>query len=206
MSPPQRTLVLGGARSGKSLTAERLLAAAPTVAYVATATWSHNNAADVEWRARIAHHRARRPAHWTTVETIAIADLLSAATADDPPLLIDCLTVWLAEIMDSAGLWSDPPGPPTADDEVTQAIDALVLAWRATAVRVVAVSNEVGSGVVPAYQSGRRFRDELGSLNARLAAESDEVLMVEAGIARSLLRPSSAYNQAAVQPSDREST
>jgi adenosylcobinamide kinase/adenosylcobinamide-phosphate guanylyltransferase len=83
---------------------------------------------------------------------------------------------------------------------VAEAVDGLVLAWRTTAARVVAVSNEVGSGVVPPYPSGRRFRDELGSLNARLAAESDEVFVVEAGIPRSLLRPH------AVQRADQEST
>ncbi len=122
------------------------------------------------------------------METTELAKLLAAASADDPPLLIDCLTVWLASIMEGAGLWSDDGVAAAADDAVAQAVDNLVLAWRTTAARVVAVSNEVGSGVVPPYPSGRRFRDELGSLNARLAAESDEVLVVEAGIPRSLLR------------------
>lgn len=189
---PRRTLVLGGARSGKSRAAERLLAATPAVVYVATAG-SELNTLDAEWRDRIAEHQARRPANWTTVETTALAELLAAANADDPPLLIDCLTVWLATIMERAGLWSDEGVAAArkagADAEVAQAVDALVQAWRTTAARVVAVSNEVGSGVVPAYPSGRRFRDELGNLNARLAAESDEVLVVEAGIPRSLLRP-----------------
>jgi adenosylcobinamide kinase/adenosylcobinamide-phosphate guanylyltransferase len=187
---PHRTLVLGGARSGKSLAAERLLAAEPAVTYVATAT-AETEAMDAEWRARVAVHRTRRPAHWTTVETIALTKLLAAASADDPPLLIDCLTVWLATIMENAGLWSGEGAAPArdADAGLAEAVDGLVLAWRTTAARVVAVSNEVGSGVVPPYPSGRRFRDELGSLNARLAAESDEVLVVEAGISRSLLHP-----------------
>jgi len=181
---PRRTLVLGGARSGKSIAAERLLAAAPEVVYVATAT--ADTSTDAEWRDRIAVHQSRRPAHWTTVETTELARLLAAAGADDPPLLIDCLTVWLATIMEAAGLWSDD-GTAGADDTVAEAVERLVLAWRTTAARVVAVSNEVGSGVVPPYPSGRRFRDELGSLNARLAAESDEVFVVEAGLPRSLL-------------------
>jgi adenosylcobinamide kinase / adenosylcobinamide-phosphate guanylyltransferase len=187
---PRRTLVLGGARSGKSLTAERLLAAAPAVTYVATST-ADTDATDAEWRERIAVHRARRPAHWTTVETLALAKVLAAANTDDPPLLIDCLTVWLATIMENAGVWSDEDAASGrgGDAEVAEAVDDLVHAWRTTAARVVAVSNEVGSGVVPPYPSGRRFRDELGSLNARLAAESDEVLVVEAGISRSLLHP-----------------
>ncbi len=187
-TPPRRTLVLGGARSGKSLAAERLLASAPAVTYVATST-ADADAMDAEWRERIAMHRTRRPAHWTTVETIALTKLLAVTSADDPPLLIDCLTVWLATMMENAGLWSDegPAASRIADAELAAAIDGLVHAWRTTAARVVAVSNEVGSGVVPPYPSGRRFRDELGSLNARLAAESDEVLVVEAGISRSLL-------------------
>ena len=192
----RRTLVLGGARSGKSLAAERLLAAAPAVVYIATATAD----TDAEWRDRIAVHRTRRPAHWTTVETIALAELLAATSADDPPLLIDCLTVWLATIMENAGLWSDEGIAAVSDARVAEAVDGLVLAWRTTAARVVAVSNEVGSGVVPPYLSGRRFRDELGSLNARLAAESDEVLIIEAGIPRSLLHART------LQPDDQEST
>ena len=102
---PRRTLVLGGARSGKSLAAERLLAAEPAVFYIATAT---PDPADAEWRDRIAAHQNRRPSHWKTVETTALADLLTSSRADDPPLLIDCLTVWLATIMENAGLWSDP--------------------------------------------------------------------------------------------------
>lgn len=194
---PRRTLVLGGARSGKSLAAERLLAADPEVVYVATAT--ADDSTDAEWRDRIAMHRLRRPDHWTTVETTELAKLLAAASAADPPLLIDCLTVWLASIMEGAGLWSDDGVAAAADDAVAQAVDNLVLAWRTTAARVVAVSNEVGSGVVPPYPSGRRFRDELGSLNARLAAESDEVFVVEAGIPRSLLR--THINQSADQES-----
>jgi adenosylcobinamide kinase/adenosylcobinamide-phosphate guanylyltransferase len=188
---PRRTLVLGGARSGKSLTAERLLAAEPAVTYVATAT-AGTDATDAEWRDRIVVHRSRRPAHWTTVETTALTKLLAATGADDPPLLIDCLTVWLATTMENAGLWSDEGSAAVrdagADAAVAEAIDDLVHAWRTTAARVVAVSNEVGSGVVPPYPSGRRFRDELGNLNARLAAESDDVLVVEAGIPRSLVR------------------
>ena len=204
---PRRTLVLGGARSGKSLAAERLLAAAPAVTYVATST-ADAAAMDDEWRERVTVHRARRPAHWTTVETIALAKLLAAASADDPPLLIDCLTIWLAAVMENAGLWSDEGERPAcdADAELAEAVNGLVLAWRTTAARVVAVSNEVGSGVVPAYPSGRRFRDELGALNARLAAEADEVLVVEAGISRSLLHPTVVLHPPAGQLGNPEST
>jgi adenosylcobinamide kinase/adenosylcobinamide-phosphate guanylyltransferase len=187
---PHRTLVLGGARSGKSLTAERLLAAEPAVLYIATAARPDDGAGhDREWRDRIDVHRARRPTGWVTVETADLTTLLKSNEPTDPPMLVDCLTLWLARVMDDAGLWTatDEVAAKTADVEVSDAVDELVLAWRATRARVIAVSNEVGSGLVPEHPSGRRFRDELGNLNARLAAESDEVLFVEAGLARSLL-------------------
>jgi adenosylcobinamide kinase/adenosylcobinamide-phosphate guanylyltransferase len=88
-------------------------------------------------------------------------------------MLIDCITLWLGSLVD-------------AESDVEAAADALVRAWRDTPAHVVAVSNEVGSGVVPATTDGRRFRDELGELNARLAAESDEVWLVTAGVAQRL--------------------
>jgi adenosylcobinamide kinase / adenosylcobinamide-phosphate guanylyltransferase len=186
----QRILVLGGARSGKSVTAERLLAADPHVTYVATAAHAPD---DDEWSDRVAAHRGRRPAGWTTLETAAqdvdgLAELLAAREPADAPLLIDCLTLWLAHVMDVVGVWTaaDDVATKAADVELATAVDALVQAWRTTRGDVVAVSNEVGSGVVPDYPSGRRFRDELGGLNARLAAASDDVLFVEAGISRSL--------------------
>lgn len=186
-SPPRRILVLGGARSGKSSTAERLLADQAAVRYVAT---SANDGDDAEWTARVAAHVARRPASWSTVETLDVAGLLRASTPAGPPLLIDCLTVWLSRMMDHTGVWSagDDTARTTADVALTAAVDDLVSAWRATRARVVAVSNEVGSGIVPDHASGRRFRDELGTLNARIAADSDDVLLMTAGIARSLLR------------------
>ncbi len=178
--------MLGGARSGKSVTAERLLSGEPTVCYVATSA----TAGDPEWAARVATHRARRPASWSTVETTDLAALLKTRTAMDPPLLIDCVSVWLSRVMDDVGLWSaaDHDAAQTADAALAALVDELVDAWRRTSARVVAVSNEVGSGVVPEHASGRRFRDELGTLNARLAASSDDVVLVTAGIARSLLR------------------
>ena len=102
------------------------------------------------------------------------------------------------------GQTAEKPRLANADAGVAEAVDGLVLAWRTTAARVVAVSNEVGSGVVPPYPSGRRFRDELGALNARLAAESDEVLVVEAGISRSLLHPPAVQYPPAVQSTNQE--
>lgn len=170
-SAPRRTLVLGGARSGKSVEAERLCAGCDDVTYVAT---GGQRAGDQEWAARIAAHRSRRPPSWTTLETTDLEPLLRA---DGGPLLIDCLSLWLTAVLDAADAWADPAALPL----VAARIDELVAAWRSTPRRVVAVSNEVGSGVVPATAAGRLFRDELGRLNARLAAESDDVRLLVAG-------------------------
>ncbi|WP_225850830.1 bifunctional adenosylcobinamide kinase/adenosylcobinamide-phosphate guanylyltransferase [Streptomyces sp. HPF1205] len=173
---PRRTLVLGGARSGKSVEAERRLAAFPGVVYVAT---GGTRADDAEWTRRVAHHRERRPASWRTEETCDLVPLLAAS--DGPPLLVDCLSLWLTDVMDEAGAWDDDAWRRGAADEVRARAAELAAAWRATRRTVVAVSNEVGSGVVPATSSGRRFRDELGRLNAAIAAESEHVLLVVAG-------------------------
>ncbi len=116
----------------------------------------------------------------------------ATTTPTHAPLLIDCLTLWLTHVLEGAGAWSDASADAEADHACAAAVDELVAAWRGTRCRVIAVSNDVGSGVVPEYSSGRRFRDELGTLNARLAADSDEVLFVEAGIPRSLLHAGTA--------------
>jgi adenosylcobinamide kinase/adenosylcobinamide-phosphate guanylyltransferase len=168
---PRRTLVLGGARSGKSLEAERRLVAFPDVLYVAT---GGTRDGDPDWDRRVTAHRERRPGSWKTVET---RDLVPLLTADDDgqALLIDCLGLWLTHVMDEADAWEGPL------DAVRAAVSELTAAWRATRRTVVAVSNEVGSGVVPATRSGRRFRDELGRLNAAIADESEHVLLIVAG-------------------------
>jgi adenosylcobinamide kinase/adenosylcobinamide-phosphate guanylyltransferase len=173
---PRRVLVIGGARSGKSAEAEQRLAAEPDVIYVAT---GGSRADDAEWATRIAAHQARRPASWRTVETIGVAEVLAEAAQ---PVLIDCLTLWLAAVLDESGAWSSANQASIArlvDDRIA----ALVAAWRAAHVPVVAVTNEVGSGIVPATAAGRRFRDDLGQLNQRIAAESDEVVLMVAGLA-----------------------
>ncbi|MFD7626212.1 bifunctional adenosylcobinamide kinase/adenosylcobinamide-phosphate guanylyltransferase [Streptomyces sp. NPDC059851] len=172
---PRRTLVLGGARSGKSLEAERRLAGFPEVVYVAT---SGTREGDPEWAARIGLHRDRRPGSWRTVETCELAPLLAEG---GPPLLIDCLALWLTDAMDRVGAWDDAVWAGRGRKELQERMAELVGALRATRRTVVAVSNEVGSGIVPATASGRRFRDELGRLNAAVAAESEHVLLVVAG-------------------------
>ena len=175
---PRRVLVLGGARSGKSAFAEQLLAREREVDYVACGAVPDGS--DPEWTDRIALHRARRPSSWRTVETL---DLPAVLGRPGPPVLVDCLTTWLARVMDDCGVWSEDPG---SDARLAAAVDALVDAWAGTPRRVVAVSNEVGSGVVPATPSGRRFRDELGVLNARVAAASPRVWLVTAGLPQRL--------------------
>lgn len=172
---PRRTLVLGGARSGKSAEAERRLAAFPDVVYVAT---GGTRAGDPEWARRVRLHRERRPASWRTEET---CDLVPLLASEGPPLLVDCLALWLTAAMDAVGAWDDDRWAEDGERELAARTAELAAAWRSARRPVVAVSNEVGSGVVPATASGRRFRDALGRLNAAIAAESEQVLLVVAG-------------------------
>jgi adenosylcobinamide kinase/adenosylcobinamide-phosphate guanylyltransferase len=162
-------LLLGGSRSGKSAEAELRLAAEPYVTYVATGPGGEG---DGEWAARVRAHRMRRPAHWEAAETTDLAGTIRRATT---PLLIDGLGTWLAAVFDEHGAWEGDRAP------VAARCDELVAAWRQTPERIVAVSDEVGMGVVPATASGRAFRDALGRLNERLAAESEYVALVVAG-------------------------
>lgn len=173
---PQRVLVLGGTRSGKSALAESLLADVAKVTYVAT---GGERLDDPDWRARVESHQARRPEGWTTESSTDLVGLLST---DGRPLLIDCLTLWLTAVMDDVAAWDESAWHATGRARLTAQVDALLAAWRATARRVVAVSNETGSGVVPDTWAGRVFRDEMGRLNTRLAAECDAVFMVVAGL------------------------
>jgi adenosylcobinamide kinase/adenosylcobinamide-phosphate guanylyltransferase len=168
--------VLGGARSGKSSLAESLLADITDVTYVAT---GGGRLDDPDWRARVQSHQSRRPSEWNTEAT---TDLVGLLRTDGPPLLIDCLTLWLTAVMDDAGAWDETVWHASGRAVATGRVDALVAAWRTTGRRVVAVSNEVGSGVVPETWAGRVFRDEMGRLNARLAVECDSVSLVVAGI------------------------
>uniref|UniRef100_A0AAU2VAU4 Adenosylcobinamide kinase n=1 Tax=Streptomyces sp. NBC_00003 TaxID=2903608 RepID=A0AAU2VAU4_9ACTN len=177
---PRRTLVLGGARSGKSVEAERRLEGFPQVVYVATGGARDG---DAEWAARVGLHRERRPSSWRTEETCELAPLLAES---GPPLLIDCLALWLTDAMDRVGAWDDEKWAASGERALRERTAELVAAVRGTSRTVVAVSNEVGSGVVPATSSGRRFRDELGRLNAVFAAECEQVLLVVAGQALTL--------------------
>ena len=173
---PRRTLLLGGARSGKSTEAERRLLAEPDVVYVAT---GGTRDGDADWAARVAAHRERRPTDWRTVETGDVAALLRRPPA--PALLVDCLTLWLTGVLDRAGAFEGEAGrdgwESRADDDVAE----LLAAWDATSAYVVAVANEVGSGVHPSTRAGRLFRDRAGALHAALGARSEEVALVVAG-------------------------
>jgi adenosylcobinamide kinase/adenosylcobinamide-phosphate guanylyltransferase len=170
LTPDSRTLVIGGARSGKSRTAEQLLEDASEVLYVATA---YPPADDQEWAERVRLHQARRPATWRTVETIDLVPLLEQG---GPPLLVDCLTLWLTRVMDRHDAWGT--GHYRA---VETEIDTLVGAWGAARRTVVGVTNELGQGVVPEAASVRRFRDLMGTLNTRIAAASGDLLWCVAG-------------------------
>jgi adenosylcobinamide kinase/adenosylcobinamide-phosphate guanylyltransferase len=177
---PHRVLVLGGARSGKSVTAEGMLAGHAPVEYVATGAIPP--AGDADWAARVRAHQRRRPPGWKTRETLDIEGVLGGPGSAGP-VMVECLTTWLARVMDDYGVWEHLPD---ADRALAGRLDTLVQAWRATQRYVVAVSNEVGCGVVPGTVSGVRFRDELGGLNARIAAECQEVWFCTAGIAQRL--------------------
>ncbi|MFP5346491.1 MAG: bifunctional adenosylcobinamide kinase/adenosylcobinamide-phosphate guanylyltransferase [Actinomycetes bacterium] len=169
----RRTLLLGGARSGKSTAAERRLAAEREVTYVAPGPRADGS--DLDWDERVRRHQERRPAGWVTVETTDPAAVLRSSTT---PVLLDCLGTWLAGVLAEEGAWDGAAG---WEDRTRSRIDDLLDAWRSVEVPVVAVSNEVGSGVVPAHRSGMVFRDWLGRLNQAVAAESEQVLLVVAG-------------------------
>jgi adenosylcobinamide kinase / adenosylcobinamide-phosphate guanylyltransferase len=163
-SIPKLTLVLGGARSGKSRYAEGLITALPPPwTYIATA-----EAGDDEMAARIAGHRARRGTQWHTVEASrALVQALSACGAE--PVLVDCLTLWLSNLM----LAEADIGAETV--QLEQVLAA------ANGPRVL-VANEVGSGIVPSTALGRRFRDQQGLLNQRIAACAERVILTVAGL------------------------
>jgi adenosylcobinamide kinase / adenosylcobinamide-phosphate guanylyltransferase len=231
---PHRTLILGGARSGKSREAELRLLGEPAVTYLAAGPWADDQSADhhwaddqaadhhwaddqraddqraddqraggqsaewrgadgepdIEWAERVAAHRAARPPWWRTVESLDVAGVLRR---EKGALLIDGIGTWLAGVMDQAGAWPDDGAawaPPAAADPqhlISARIEELIEAWRQTRALVVAVTDEVGSGLVPPYPAGRMFRDQLGWLNQRLAGESDVTVLVVAG--RSVILP-----------------
>ncbi|MBY4402582.1 bifunctional adenosylcobinamide kinase/adenosylcobinamide-phosphate guanylyltransferase [Rhodococcus fascians] len=178
MAVPSRTLVLGGARSGKSAHAESLVTTRP-VRYVAT---GQRDASDEDWQQRIELHRASRPPEWTTVETVTgLATVVAQRWVGTT--MVDDLGTWLTGMLDDAAAWDLPRGT------IAPAVDDLVSAVSDCRSTLVIVSPEVGMSVVPESRSGRLFRDELGVLNARLAHVCDRVLLVVAGLALTLKEP-----------------
>jgi adenosylcobinamide kinase/adenosylcobinamide-phosphate guanylyltransferase len=168
---PAIILVLGGARSGKSRYAETLaMGAAASATYIATA-----EAGDAEMAARIAEHRARRDnagrvACWQTVEApLALAAAIGARAAPDRPILVDCLTLWLSNLLGAGRI-------------VEHESETLCAALRDAAGPVVLVANEVGLGLVPETPLGRQFRDAAGRLNQDIAALADRVVFIAAGL------------------------
>lgn len=172
-----RTLVLGGISSGKSQWAEEAIATSlppgEAVRYLASGLGGHT---DPDWAQRVERHRSRRPAHWSTVETNDIATELRQSPGT--PTLIDDLGGWLTCTMDRRQAWEN--------GSVAAAVQDMVDAVGAFGSTLVLVSPEVGLTVVPATASGRRFADELGILNQRVAAVCDRVVLVMAGQALSL--------------------
>jgi len=167
------TLVLGGARSGKSRYAESLLTANPEVTYVAPGAVPDGS--DPEWAERVSSHQARRPVGWETRETTDLAHVIRGA---HHPVLVDCLSTWLARLIDDIDAWQDRK---RASSLLEQETPRLLEALRCATVDVVLVSNEVGLCVVPSTASGRMYRDDLGRLNAAVSAASDQVALVVAG-------------------------
>jgi adenosylcobinamide kinase/adenosylcobinamide-phosphate guanylyltransferase len=160
------TLVLGGARSGKSRHAEALIARTePPWLYVATA-----QALDDEMHERIEHHRRRRDARWHTIEApLELPQAIAALGGSGQPILVDCLTLWLSNAL-------------LAGTDPTIAGDRLIAALTEAPGPVVVVSNEVGLGIVPDTPLGRRFRDAQGRLNQQVAAIADHVVLLAAGL------------------------
>jgi adenosylcobinamide kinase/adenosylcobinamide-phosphate guanylyltransferase len=176
-------LVLGGARSGKSTYAEARAAALAgadgRVLYLATA-----EALDDEMARRIARHRASRPATWQTAEEPRDpAAALRGAALEIRVILLDCITLWLSNLLAAFPVHSDGTADEAAAEEaVEKAVSDLLAAHQAGRSHLVVVSNEVGLGIVPAYPLGRLYRDLLGRVNIRLAAAADEVVLMVAGI------------------------
>ena len=163
------TLVLGGARSGKSRYAQQLAGQCGRVVFVATAT-----AGDDEMRRKIERHREDRPGDWLTVEEpLELARVMAEHAAGCDAIVVDCLTIFAANLLEVCG---------EDQDAIERRVERLLEALRSVECKVVLVSNEVGSGVVPAYAIGVRYRDLLGEINQSVARIADDVVLMVAGL------------------------
>jgi adenosylcobinamide kinase / adenosylcobinamide-phosphate guanylyltransferase len=174
-----RTLILGGARSGKSAHAERLAAASgKEVIYIATA-----QPGDGEMANRIAHHRQQRPAHWITIEEpLALGDTLLQWSSPQRLILVDCLTLWLSNLLFAEAQEFAEVGRITPPAVFGQQRARLLQALETVPGDVLLVSNEVGMGVVPAGAVSRWFVDEAGRLHQAVAARCERALLIVAGL------------------------
>jgi len=183
-------LVLGGARSGKSAFAERLaISSGGPVAFIATAT-----ASDDDMRQRIARHRASRPPEWLTIEEpLQLAEALRRASTYADVILLDCITLWLANWMRQQGSLELDDAPALNEAHTSGVLSDIeklltTLATLGPGKTLIAVTNEVGLGIVPAYPLGRVYRDALGRVNQRLARAADRVYLMVAGLAVDIKR------------------
>lgn len=168
--PASVTLVLGGVRSGKSRFAQHIAERCERVTFIATA----ERRDDAEMSAKIERHRAERPAKWITIEEpLLLAQAIQELDKDRDVILIDCLTLFAANLLEACG-----------EDQIRlqRHIDHLCSALSTPPCSIILVSNEVGSGIVPAYELGRRFRDLVGEVNQRVASVADTVLLMVAGL------------------------
>lgn len=173
------TLLLGGVRSGKSRYAQDLASPGSRVAFVATA-----EALDDDMALRIARHKSERPALWTTVEVpVDLEDALIQCGEEFDLVLIDCLTLWISNLLGSEGGDSH---------RILARADRLCGVLRGISASVILVSNEVGSGIVPVSEDGRLYRDLLGYVNQRVAAVADKVVLLVAGCPLVIKQPSEA--------------
>jgi adenosylcobinamide kinase/adenosylcobinamide-phosphate guanylyltransferase len=163
------TLVLGGARSGKSRYAQQLAEQSRHVVFVATA-----KASDEEMRAKIERHRRNRPKEWPTIEEpLDLPKVLAERELQSEVIVVDCLTIFAANLLEAEG---------EDRNAIERRVEALCEALQTTQCDIVLVSNEVGSGVVPAYAIGCRYRDLLGEINQKVARVADDVVLMVAGL------------------------
>ena len=183
--PKELTLITGGVRSGKSAFAVRLAdGSGGRVLFLATMA-----PGDDEGRRRVRRHQEDRPAHWQTVEEpLAVPEALLQWGRHFDTVILDCLTLWVAGLMEATGLLAarhatlGPSELDRGEKAVAGRVDDLLAAYREQPSSLIVVTNEVGAGLVPGYPSGRLFRDLLGLANQRLAAEADTVYCLLAGL------------------------
>ncbi len=179
------TLLLGGARSGKSRHALELAASHERVVFIATALASDGEMAD-----KILRHQQERPPEWKTVEvSTELAQALLAQSAQTDVIIVDCLTLFASSLLDRSFSMSESNGKDAGRVWLDERITELCNALEETSAAVVLVTNEVGSGIVPAFPAGRLFRDVLGQLNQRVAAVADTVLLMVAGLPLTVKSP-----------------